>query len=84
VLWLYFSTFAADSLYWRSLVEVGGHNEEGIFNINRISGDLVGMIEPSAQCLNTAIVVVLSIATGKRIEIGIDNFRGNRIANKVI
>ncbi len=51
---------------------------------SRSIGKQVSMIYPPAKCLNTTIVIVLGITAGKRIRIGIDPFRSDRITNKVI
>jgi len=40
------------------------------------------MIEPSAERSDAAVVVMLAIATGKGIEIAIDAFGSQRIANE--
>ena len=41
------------------------------------------MVQPSAKCLNTTIVIMLGITTIKRVQVGIDALWTDGIANQV-
>ena len=52
--------------------------------INRIRGQAISDVELPAQRFNTLVIVMLGIATSKRLQIAIDSFWCQRVANELI